>query len=197
MNQTEFPGHLRRYFEILIHKKIPQWSDLESVLVKRVLRKGEHYFERHQQFNEVAIVGYGLFRMYMTTNEGEEKTFSFIKELGFILDFFLTSDKSPLEVSCQAIEDSCVYSVKIEDFYRLMSQNVVWHEVFREVLVRNYMSKTKREIEFVHYNAKERLILCQNDKHFDLDRIPKTYLASYLGIAAPSLSRLFREIKAE
>ena len=53
----------------------------------------------------------------------------------------------------------------------------------------------KREIEFVLYNAKERLNMCMDSKHIDVNRIPKTYLASYLGIAPPSLSRLLREIK--
>ena len=55
--------------------------------------------------------------------------------------------------------------------------------------------KTKREIEFVQFNAKERLQKFASNKRIDIQRIPKTYLASYLGIQPPSLSRLFRELK--
>ena len=61
--------------------------------------------------------------------------------------------------------------------------------------MRNYIFKTKREIEFVQFNAKQRLNKFFNNKRIDINRIPKTYLASYLGIQPPSLSRLLREIK--
>ena len=143
----------------------------------------------------MAIVSKGLFRIYLINHEGEEKTFSFIPEKGLILDFFLTWEKSPSMVSVQALEDSEIYAIKYERFLDLMKKTPLWNEVYREVLVRNYMSKTRREIEFVLYNAKERLNKCIESRTIDVNRIPKTYLASYLGIAPPSLSRLLRDLK--
>ena len=116
----------------------------------------------------------------------------------FILDFFLTWDRSQSTmVSVQAIEDSVIYTTKYTTFLELTNKVPLWHEAYREILLKNYRKKTRREIEFVLYNAKERLLQCMENKYFDIARIPKTYLASYLGIAAPSLSRLLRELKNE
>jgi len=187
--------HLKDHLSSLVHSGIENWDGLENNLHKRSLKKGDHFFQHFDRCEEIAIVSKGLFRIYLIDQDGEEKTFSFIQEKGFILDFFLTWENAPSMVSCQALEDSEIYTINYGKFSELMSEQRVWHEVYREVLLRNYMSKTKREIEFVLHNAKERLMRSMESKHLDVSRVPKTYLASYLGIAPPSLSRLFREMK--
>ena len=192
---TELEEHLKVFFQTLVQSPILEWNPLEFILTKKDVKKGEHFFQHFDESNEVAIVSKGLFRIYLIDSEGEEKTFSFIPERGFILDFFLSSDKSPSMVSVQALEDSVIYTAKYTNFIALMKEYPIWNEVYREVLVRTYMRKSKREIEFVLYNAKQRLEQCLKSSYIDMNRIPKTYLASYLGIAPPSLSRLLRDRK--
>ena len=186
---------LKQYFQSLIDSPIHDWDILENLLVKKSIKKGDHFFRHFDSCKDLALVSSGLFRIYLIDNEGEEKTFSFISERGFILDFFLSWDSSPSMVSVQALEDSEIYTININQFKQVMALSTSWSKIYKEVLLRNYMRKTKREIEFVLYNAKDRLIKCTESKYLDINRIPKTYLASYLGIAAPSLSRLLRDLK--
>ncbi|MCO4754592.1 MAG: Crp/Fnr family transcriptional regulator [Bacteriovoracaceae bacterium] len=186
---------LRSHLQSMVSSPIERWEDLEQITKIKNLRKGEHFFQHFDNCDEVAIVSSGLFRFYLIDQEGEEKTYSFIQEKGFIIDFFLTWENSPSMVSCQAIEDSTIYTIKYSALVELMEKESVWNDIYREILRRAYMSKTKREIEFVLHNAKERLKRCMNSKHLDVSRVPKTYLASYLGIAPPSLSRLLRDMK--
>jgi len=192
---VQLEEHLKVFFQTLIQSPIDNWSPFEFILTRKEIKKGDHFFQHFDNTNEVAIVSKGLFRIYLIDAEGEEKTFSFIPERGLILDFFLSSDKSPSMVSVQALEDSIIYTTKYPNFLKLMNENPIWNEVYREVLVRTYMRKSKREIEFVLYNAKQRLDQCLKSSYIDFNRIPKTYLASYLGIAPPSLSRLLRDRK--
>jgi len=192
---TNIDEHIKEYFQSLVNFPISDWKPLENILTTKTIKKGEHFFQHFDNCDEVAIVNKGLFRIYLIDSEGEEKTFSFIAEKGFILDFFLSWENAPSIVSVQAIEDSEIYTAKYQRFTDLMAEERIWNEIYREVLVRTYMSKTKREIEFVLYNAKDRLKTFLKNKVINIDRVPKTYLASYLGIAPPSLSRLLREIK--
>lgn len=194
---SQISEHLKHHLQSLVAHPIENWAALEERVSKKLLRKGEHFFQHFESCDEVALVSEGLFRFYLIDRDGEEKTYSFVQEKGFILDFFLTWENSPSMVSCQAIEDSVVYTVKYDSFLDLIHKERVWSEVYREALRRNYMSKTAREIEFVQHNAKVRLRRAMDSKHLDVTRIPKTYLASYLGIAPPSLSRLLREMKEE
>ena len=188
--------HVKESLQALSSKKITNWEELESLMTNRKLKKGEHFFQHFDHCDEVAIVSSGLFRIYLTDHEGEEKTFSFIPEKSFILDFFLSwEENSKTMVSVQALEESEIYTIKYNEFLELMNQNTIWHDIYREVLLKNYMYKTRREIEFVQFNAKQRLKIFMANKRIDVQRIPKTFLASYLGIQPPSLSRLLREIK--
>lgn len=187
---------MKAYLQSLTKTEITAWDELESLMSHRKIKKGEHFFQHFDHCDEVAIVSSGLFRIYLTDQEGEEKTYSFIPENSFILDFFLSwKESSDIMVSVQALEDAEVLAIKYASFIELTHQTPIWHEIYREVLLRNYIFKTKREIEFVQFNAKERLNKFFNNKRIDINRIPKTYLASYLGIQPPSLSRLLREIK--
>ena len=189
------PG-IRDYIQSLSQSDIRNWEPIESLMTLKKIKKGDHFFQHFDHCDEVAIVSSGLFRIYLTDHEGEEKTFSFIPEQSFILDFFLSwEEKSKTMVSVQALEDSEIYTLKYQSFLNYMNTDRQWYDVYREVLLRNYMFKTKREIEFVQFNAKQRLMKFMNNKRIDINRIPKTYLASFLGIQPPSLSRLLRDIK--
>jgi CRP-like cAMP-binding protein len=193
---TIISDHIKEYLQSRTKEKIEDWSELESMMTLKSIKKGDHFFQHFDHCDEVAIINSGLFRIYLTDQDGEEKTFSFIPERSFILDFFLSwQENSTTMVSVQAIEDSEIYTIKYNNFLELMQMRPLWHEVYREVLLRSYMFKTKREIEFVQFNAKERLSKFLSNKRIDIGRIPKTYLASYLGIQPPSLSRLLRELK--
>jgi CRP-like cAMP-binding protein len=193
---AQIHDHLRDYLQSLTKTPINNWNSIESLMTLRKIKKGEHFFQHFERCDEVAIVSSGLFRIYLTDHEGEEKTFSFIPENSFLLDFFLSwEENSKIMVSVQALEDSEIYTVKYNNFLDLMSSDRIWHDVYRQVLLRNYVFKTKREIQFVQFNAKERLKMFMANKRIDINRIPKTFLASYLGIQPPSLSRLLREIK--
>ena len=193
---AQIHDHLRDYLQSLTKTPIINWTSIESLMTLRKIKKGEHFFQHFERCDDVAIVSSGLFRIYLTDHEGEEKTFSFIPENSFLLDFFLSwEENSKIMVSVQALEDSEIYTVKYSNFLDLMSSDRIWHDVYRQVLLRNYVFKTKREIQFVQFNAKERLKMFMANKRIDINRIPKTFLASYLGIQPPSLSRLLREIK--
>lgn len=188
----------KHFLQGLSNAPITNWGPLEELTQLRKIKKGQHFFQHFDHCDEVAIVSSGLFRIFLIDQEGEERTYSFIPEKSFILDFFLTWGTAARKmVSVQALEDSEIYSFKYKEFVRLMKIEPIWSEIYREVLLRNYMFKTKREIDFVQHNAKERLQKFFRNDRIDINRIPKSYLASYLGIQPPSLSRLLREFKTD
>jgi CRP-like cAMP-binding protein len=185
----------RNVIEKMIGANISSWSALEEITTEKKIAKNEHFFQNFDHCDEVAIIKQGLFRIYLIDDDGEEKTFSFVAEHGFILDFFLSwKETSNIQVSAQALEDSEIYVIKYEQFLSLVRNNQEWAHLYAEILERAYVQKTKRITEFVLYNAKTRLQKFMNNKYLDVDRVPKTHLASYLGIAPPSLSRLLREL---
>ena len=190
---TKFDLNTKDFLQSMTQTEISEWGKIEEITTHKKLKKGDFFFQHFDHCDEVAIVSSGLFRIFLIDQEGDERTYSFIPERSFILDFFLTWGHSKRMVSVQALEESEIYTIKYKEFVRLMKHDPIWSEVYREVLLRNYMFKTKREIEFVQFNAKERLQKFIDNERIDVKRIPKSYLASYLGIQPPSLSRLLRD----
>ena len=188
---------VRNYMQSAVPFDITEWGPFEEIVQKREIRKGDHFFQHLERTDEMALITRGLFRLYLIDNDSEERTFSFLSESDFIIEFFLNWENSPTStmISVQALEDSEIYCVKYTAFLALMKRVPQWSDVYREILQINYRVKTAREIEFVLYNAKQRLQMFMQNTKINLARIPKAYLASYLGIAPPSLSRLFRELK--
>lgn len=196
MSQIE--QHAKDYIQSLVPSTpISNWEEMDTLLIKKFIKKGDHFFQHFDKCEDVAFISRGLFRIYLINHEGEEKTFSFIPEYCFILDFFLSNEQrhNSTMISVQAIEDSEIYVINYKRLLYIMKQSTVWSAIYRETLLRNYILKTEREIEFVMYNAKERLNKVMSSNNIDINRIPKSHLASYLGIAPPSLSRLLRELK--
>lgn len=191
-------NEIRSYLQSLSSQEIRDWSTVEGIVSAKTVKKNGFFFDFDDHCDEVAIVKSGLFRIYITDHEGNEKTYAFLSKNSFILDFFLSwEENSNIKLSVQALENSELLVLNYKDFLELIHKETVWSEIYREVLLRNYIFKTKREIEFVQFNAKERLSKFIQGERIDITRIPKTYLASYLGIQPPSLSRLLRELKNE
>ncbi len=87
---AEIDNHLKEYLQSLTKTPISDWSSIEKLLTLKKIKKGDHFFQHFDHCEDIAIISSGLFRIYLTDHEGEEKTFTFIPEQSFILDFFLS-----------------------------------------------------------------------------------------------------------
>lgn len=196
IKMIELPTKLQQYLKAIAKSENLNFSLISSIIKVQKVKKGEHFFKYHEQSRLIGIIAKGLFRAYVTTESNEERTFSFIPEYGILLDYFYLWNNSQLtKVSVQALEHSELYTLNYDDFMKVVEFDLEWSKLYREIIIQSYLTKSQREVNFVLYNAKERLQLMMKDKDFDYSRVPKAHLASYLGIAAPSLSRLFKELR--
>ena len=136
----------RNFLQSLTNKVIDNWTLFEELLTSKKIKKNEHFFQHFEPCEDVAIVNSGLFRLYLVNREGEEKTYSFIPEKSFILDFFLTNaEEGPRKamISAQALEDSEIYTIKYSKLIEALNSDAIFQEIYRAALLRNYLLKTK------------------------------------------------------
>ena len=55
---------LKQYFQSLIDSPIHDWEILENLLVKKSIKKGDHFFRHFDSCKDLALVSSGLFRTY-------------------------------------------------------------------------------------------------------------------------------------
>ncbi len=131
----------------------------------------------------------GLLR-YCVNRDGKDVTKYFTEP-----PYCFTSQRSfsqmlPAQESIVALEDSYVWEMSREDAFRLLEVSPSWNTFVRQLIqeVQHYTELILDDLQ--NYTAEERYIRMMQERDSLLGKVPLKHLASYLGIAPQSLSRI-------
>jgi CRP-like cAMP-binding protein len=194
---TKLPDQFTYFLQMHCTVPINDWKPFEDIFEFKKLYKGEFFVKLGDEIDLIGILTRGLFRSFVIDEEGIEKTVSFAPEgRAFANEAFIFENK-PSQLNYQALEDCELFQTRYSLIEKQLDQNLAFGQIFRNLLAVNFMEKTRREIEFVQFNATGRLVSLKNRLNIDLNRLPKAHLASYLGITPQSLSRIFKQLRKE
>lgn len=183
----------------LIYKKISQYGDISIIEVDKILKafniiqlNPDEFFYRPDEYKSLtAIQINGLIRSYIITSKGEERTLDFCRS-GDILS---TVDGEKLSSSwMQAIKTTTlavIDSIKLES---LVAKNIKLQIILMRMMESCLSLKSKREIELLSLDGKERYLKFLEDFKDIAEDIPQFQIASYLGISPVSLSRIKKSL---
>ena len=131
----------------------------------------------------------GMTRSFWLVN-GEEITTSFSWEGGIVFSMDELYYNKPSEEFVETLEDVVVYKISLADLTRLFQTNIElanWGRIIHQ-----------NEYRRLHRSHKERLTLPAKERYEEFkqqfpqicQRVKLRYIASYLGITLPTLSRL-------
>ncbi|MDX1641792.1 MAG: Crp/Fnr family transcriptional regulator [Balneolaceae bacterium] len=156
-------------------------------------KKGENYIRAGQSPRKIAFVREGLFRYFYTNENGVEYTKGFFDKNSVLSAYDAILEGKPSHFTIEALEDSIIESVLFDPFHKLFSEDPCWNEFLVALLQKGYLAKVTRERELLLLDAAQRY---ENflDRYPDLEkRVKQSIIASYLGIAPESLSRIRRQ----
>ncbi len=133
--------------------------------------------------------------------------FAFLKDGTEVTKFFteapymFTAQQSfnlrvPAREGIQAIEDSIVWRMNHDDAFRLLELKI-WSEFIRKLVQEVQFFTEEILTEMQTETAENRYRALLQDSPELIQRVPLKYLASYLGVAQPSLSRIRKNIHTE
>lgn len=161
---------------------------LISLNLFRSVKKGTVLLERGQKSNEGYFVLKGCVRVYYIT-DGVEKTTAFYTEMEGVTPHCVIN-KQPSEYFIACSEDS-ILSVSTPDMEAEMFEKFPKFEKLCRVLTEKLVAKQQINFDEFRTSSPEQRYLNLLDKRPDLiQRVPQHQLASYLGMAPQSLSRL-------
>ena len=170
-----------------------EWEDFQSIFELSFCKKGSNLDQQGYQCKNVHFILSGLFTLVQTTDRGNDITKNFLFENCFISDLESILGKVPSKNSSKALEDSTVLTapyLKVAQFY---SRHICWERVGRKMLEKVIIDKNNREYDLIALSAKERYESFKKQFSVNLHRIPKKYIASYLGIKPETLSRILKK----
>jgi CRP-like cAMP-binding protein len=182
----------RQFIEKYTSLSDQEWSEIESCLVRKEVKKEQLILEEGKVCKHLYFLESGLLRFFIQ-KDGQEITKYFTD-----IPYCFTSQKSfstqqPAKESIETLEDSVIWQISFEDTYRLL-KITNWSNFIRE-LIQEVQSLTEEILEELQTETAEiryRKMLESNDNL--LQRVPLKHLASYLGIAPQSLSRIRKNI---
>lgn len=168
---------------------------IKGKTVLKTIRKEDYYFEAGRIVREVIFLTAGIMRVCYFNNKGDEITKYFFDEGHFIADVNSLNLGIPTVEYVQAVTD-CSYIVLSKEALDELSLTIVgWDAIIAKITAKGMADKVNRISPMMTDDAKERYLRFLTNFPTLANRVPLSYLASYLGITQSSLSRIRRMIK--
>lgn len=153
------------------------------------LNKGEFFLKAGKICKHMAFIESGYIRMYDIVN-GKEITLWIGSEGKFItsLSSFVFETNNIWNI--QAITNCKIYVISRENHFKLNKSEPKWLEFDNLLLANSFAVLEKNMFSQLHTTAKERYHNLLKEEPKLLQNVPLQHIASMLGIAPESLSRL-------
>lgn len=172
-----------------------EWKEISACFQQKTLLKDELLLQEGKICRYLYFIEIGLLR-YFINKDGKDITKFFTEApYCFTSQVSFTAEKPSAE-NIQAIEKSVVWQTTLKqanDLLELKSWNTFVRKLIQEV--QYYTEEILQEIQTETAENRYKKMIETNSEL--LQRVPLKYLASYLGIAPQSLSRIRKKIASE
>ncbi|MDM1501256.1 Crp/Fnr family transcriptional regulator [Myroides marinus] len=167
-----------------------QISLISSKALEVQLEKEDHFIESNKVLKQVGFVLEGIFRIYYYNDQGKEITKIFLEENHLIsnLKENISTEYIQAVTSCKLLVFSNC------DWKEILLEIPALEQVVQEINRRALLIKLQRVSPLIAQDATTRYLEFLQKYPTLVNRIPLSYIASYLGITQQSLSRIRKNI---
>jgi CRP-like cAMP-binding protein len=181
---------LRQQIEQIVKLTDEEFSYVLSHFAARKFKKNQYLIQAGDAAPNDYFVTRGLLKSSFTDEQGKEHIMQFAMEDWWISDpqAYHNSLKATLNVSC--LEDTDTYYISLDNREKICADLRKMEYFFRKKTQTGYIALQRRILSLMSQSAKERYDQFLQLYPQLLQRVPKTLIASYLGISRETLSRL-------
>ncbi|MBN1533366.1 MAG: Crp/Fnr family transcriptional regulator [Spirochaetes bacterium] len=182
--------------ELLRYCDIPDEELRRNAGMMQLLRveKNRYFIDIGEVPDKMGFIISGLFRVFYITEDGIDRTLVFREKNHFLSAFSAFLEGTPSWYAIQAIEESVLLCLTLQDYNRMMEHNSCWNTFVRKYVEELFIEKEKRERGFLSEDAATRYLTFLSSYPGFEERIPQHYIASYLGITPVALSRIRKKL---
>lgn len=168
-------------------------SYFKSVLHHRKLRKRQYLLQAGDVCRFENFVIKGCLRAYTVDNKGEEHIVMFGVEDWWIADLYSFLTETPAQQHIDTLEDSEVFSIEKTDLEKLYLNIPKFDRFFRIMLQNAFVATQNRVLASISQTAEEQYLAFIKKYPAFEQRVPQHQIASYLGIAPETISRIRKQ----
>jgi CRP-like cAMP-binding protein len=182
-------------FETLIHLEKDEWDMVSSNLEKVQFDKNDIILKPGEVEDYLYFITVGVIRYFFYSNLKQEYTLGFRSSPSAFSAYTSFIKREPSNVGTIAMSKVVAYRVSFNTLEKLYSLSNKIEVLSRRFLQYAYVEKEEKEFNLMSKTASEFYIdFCDNFPEI-VANVPQKYIASYMGIAPESLSRIKSEIK--
>lgn len=132
----------------------------------------------------------GCLKAYVIDGNGKEHILQFAMENWWISDYQAHFSEKPASVNIDCIEDCELLSLSLENRRKICREFHKMDRFFSIKFNMGYVRLQQRILSLLKQNAEERYRTLLKEQPKLIQRVPKKYLAAYLGLSRETLSRL-------
>lgn len=168
------------------------WKKIEVCLKRKVIRPNELLLREEQICRHVYFLESGFMR-YFVWKDGID-----VSKFFTIPPYCFTSQRSfdlqiPANENIEALEESIVWEMTREDAYRLLEIKS-WSTFVRKLVQEVQFFTEEILVDLQNETAETRYAKMLENGDILLEKVPLKHLASFLGIAPQSLSRIRKKL---
>jgi len=167
---------------------------ITAFFIKKRLRKKQYLLQEGDICKYLSFVAKGLIRTYNVDEKGDEHMSVFGWEGWWISDFNSFLSKEPALFNIDAIEDTELYMISRSDYDEITIQVPIMDRYFRILFQNSLVTKERRLMSSITHTAEQKYVQLLESNPEMISRIPQNMVASYLGIAPETLSRIKRNL---
>lgn len=167
---------------------------IQTFFKEKKLRKRQLLLEQGEVCRYLSFISSGLMRTYNVDEKGNEHMSIFGWEGWWLSDFnsFLTGETSVFSID--AIEPTELLMISLADYESLTLAVPLMDRYFRILYQNSLITKEKRLLSSIKHTAEEKYLQLADTNPEILKRVPQNLIASYLGIAPETLSRIRKKL---
>lgn len=166
-----------------------EWEEIQVIFKPLQIKTGTLLLAEGKICRHLYFLNSGLLRWFFW-RDGLDRTKYFLYENYVFTAIQSFSNQTPATENIEALEDCDLLAAHYDDADRLYDQCPAWRRFVRQLIqeVQVYTEEILTEFQTETAEARYRRLLAEEPEL--VRRVPLKYLASYLGIAPESLSRI-------
>ena len=171
-----------------------EFTHFTTFLHHTTYKKKEFMLKAGEVSRTLAFVNEGCFRTYSMDKTGEEHILQFSLEDWWVGDAYSALTLKPSIYYIEALEDSDVYFIDYQYIEQMYTEIPKFERFFRILSQNRFIALEERINGELSASAEERYLDLLTRYPTLPQRVPQQYIASFLGIQPPSLSRIRKQL---
>jgi len=181
---------LRQHIEKITPLTDSEFDYILSHFTPRSFKKHQFVIQKGDPVKNDYFVISGLLKAYHTDQDGKDHIIQFAMEDWWISDYQAYFNGTPATLYIDCLENVDILCLSLTNREKLCAELHKIEHFFRRKSNSGYIALQRRILSLLDSSAKERYEQLLQQYPTLLQRVPKTLIASYLGVSRETLSRL-------